>query len=101
MISDKTLCSKNFTGTLYEGNCNDYNSYKFSNKFNFIPSFPFRNNQQQESIFSLWSGKEKFRISNFDACYSYLFFTVISGYDIWPTVLNIKKIANLVLARLT
>lgn len=41
MISDKTLRSKDFTGTLYEGNCNNYNAYKFGNKFNLYLFFPF------------------------------------------------------------
>ena len=54
MISEKTLCKKVLQGVLerflYDNNRN-YNSYKFSYKFDVIPVLSFRSNQKQESDF--------------------------------------------------
>ena len=53
MISEKTV-ARILQGILekflYENNRN-YNSYKFSYKFDFIPVLSFRRNQKQESKF--------------------------------------------------
>ena len=54
VISEKTLCSKNFTKNLREifiWNNRNYNSYKFSYKFIFISFLSFHRNQKQESNF--------------------------------------------------
>ena len=59
VISQKTLCSKDFgknlRGFLYENNRN-YNSFKFIYKFIFICFSSFRRNERQESNFWQVSG---------------------------------------------
>ena len=61
--SEKALFSKDFTRKLkflYENNCN-YISYKFSNKFTFIPFLCFRKKPKKRIKFSSswWSRNKK------------------------------------------
>ena len=52
VITEKTLCSKDFTSEtfLWEKNCK-YDFFKFSYTFSFLPAFYFRKNQKPESNF--------------------------------------------------
>ena len=49
------ILQKTWERFLYENNCN-YNSYKFSYKFTFIPLLYFHRNQKQESNFQQVGG---------------------------------------------